>query len=213
MAIKLNTDSWHYRMFKREFEYSEPPKTLCPYFWITVALCIITPFQMLFKGFDSIMKKIVSVFPKKAKVEKTMDEWEREYKEQRQKQKIKQARMEKIGKFFGKVFMYGVAPILLIILVYGMFKEFQKLGWYHALAGLGICIVIAIFIVAIYTLIGFLFDRYSTKVGNTITKFSVFIFTPLKWIGWMIKAGYEKACPLVEWEGDTDVKKNYHNFN
>jgi hypothetical protein len=194
-------------MFKREFEYSEPPKTLCPYFWITLALCIITPLQMLFRGFDSIMKKIVSAFPKKAKVEKTMDEWEIEYKEQRQKQKIKQARMEKIGKFFGKVFMYGVAPILLIILVYGMFKEFQKLGWYHTLAGLGICIVIAIFIVAIYTLIGFLFDRYSTKVGNAITKFSVFIFTPLKWIGWMIKAGYEKACPLVEWEGDTDVKK------
>ncbi len=215
MAIKLNADSWHYRMFKREFPYSEPPKTLCPYFWLTVALCIVTPLNMLFKWFDRMMTKIVSVFPKKPKVEKTADEWETEFLEMRKREKIKEARMEKLGKFFGKVFIYGIAPILLIILLYGMFKEFQKLGWYHALVGLGICIVIAILIVAIYTLIGFLFEKYSTKVGRGIVKFSIFIFTPVKWIGWMIKAGYEKACPLVEWEGEVykETEREYDNFN
>jgi molecular chaperone IbpA len=100
MAIKLNADSWHYRMFKREFPYSEPPKTLCPYFWLTVALCIVTPLNMLFKWFDRMMTKIVSVFPKKPKVEKTADEWETEFLEMRKREKIKEARMEKLGKFF-----------------------------------------------------------------------------------------------------------------
>jgi hypothetical protein len=157
---------------------------------------------MLFRGFDRMMRKIVSVFPKKPKVEKTIDEWEKEYKEQRQKQKIKQARMENIGKFFGKVFIYGIAPILLIAVLYGMFTEFQKIGWYYALVGFGLCFAIAIILIGFVKLFELFFNRYASKIGNAIVKFSIFIFTPLRWVGWMIKAGYEKACPLVEWEGD-----------
>jgi hypothetical protein len=122
--------------------------------------------------------------------------------------------MEKIGKFFGKVFTYGVVPILLIGLLYGMYLELSKVGWTGTIIGLGVCIVFAIMLVGFFNLIGFLFNRYSTKVGNAIIKFSVFIFTPLKWIGWMIKAAYEKACPLVEWEGDVykKTKREYDNY-
>jgi hypothetical protein len=96
-----------------------------------------------------------------------------------------------------------------------MFTEFQKIGWYNSLIGIGVCILIALFIVGFFHLIGFLFERYSTKVGNAIVKFSIFIFTPIKWIGWMVKAGYEKACPLVEWEGDVykERKREYNQFD
>lgn len=215
MAIKLNADSWHYRMFKREFQYSEPPRTLCPYFWITIALCIITPFQMLFRGFDRMMTKIVSVFPKKRKVEKTIDEWEREYKEQREKQKIKQARMEKIGKFFGKVFIFGVVPILLIGLVYGMYLQISKIGWRDGLIAFGVILAFTIILIGFVKLFELFLNRYASKIGRGITKFAIFIATPLRWVGWMIKAGYEKACPLVEWEGDVykETEKKYHHFD
>jgi hypothetical protein len=215
MAIKLNAESWHYKLFKKELPYTEPPRTLCPYFWILVGLCIATPFLAIGRGIDSITTKTASLIPKNPKVEKSAEEWLKEWDEKDRRRAIKLDRMEKIGKFFGKVFMYGIVPICLILLLYGMFTEFQKIGWYNSLIGVGVCILIALFIVGFFHLIGFLFERYSTKVGNAIVKFSIFIFTPIKWIGWMIKAGYEKACPLVEWEGDVykERKREYNQFD
>lgn len=218
MKVTLNKNSWHYKFFKFMLEGVEPPKSLCPYFWILVGLIVCSPVIGLAalvikigKFLDSIVSKFV---PKKQKKEKTLEEWEAEWRAQRLKRDAKAARMEKIGKFFGKIAIWVGLPSVLVLVIYGVYSNVVKLGWYHMLVGLGLCIVLAFGLFGIVKLFEWFFDRYFDTIGRGITKFAIFIFTPFKWIGWMIKAGYEKACPLVEWQGeDTEVKKDYHQFN
>lgn len=210
MKITLNKDSWHYRVFNNALPYTNPPKSLCPYFWILVGIIITYPFVAFANGCVKLQNKIASFFPKEVKVkpEKTWDEVSAEWELDKQKRKIKEARMEKIGKIFGKLFFFGFLPFIGLTVLYILFRETQKLGWYHMLAGLGMCLVIGAVLVGFITLVEWFFNKYATKMGNVIVKFAIIIFTPFKWIGWMIKAGYEKACPLVQWEGDIDNEQN-----
>lgn len=218
MKVTLNKNSWHYKFFKFMLEGAEPPKSLCPYFWILVGLIVCSPalgIVSLIIKIGKFVDKFTSKFKKKKeKTEKTFEQWEAEWDAKRLKEKIKAERMAKIGKIIGKIFLFGIAPLCILYAFYQFYLSAQVVGWKHILTATGIVVGIIICLVGIVCAFQWFADKYFEKIGEGIVKFSIFIFTPVKWIGWMIKAGYEKACPLVEWEGeDTEVKKDYHQFN
>lgn len=216
MAIKLKAESWHYKFFHKNFPYSEPPKTLCPYFWILVGLIIAYPFFKLAEGLSSLSDRIAKMFPKKEKPKETYEEWQERWDRERAKEKIKEARLTKLGNIAFKIFLFGIAPLCILYAFYQLYLSAQVVGWMHILTATGIVVGIIICLVGIVCAFQWFADKYFEKIGKGIVKFSIFIFTPLKWIGWMIKALYEKACPLVQWEGIEEKKSPsdwYENEN
>ena len=213
MAIKLKTESWHYKFFHKNFPYSEPPKTLCPYFWILVGLIITYPFFKLIEGLTSLSNRISKMFPKKEKQKETYDDWQERWDRERVKEKRKEAIMAKLGNIAFKVFMFGIAPSCILFAFYQLYLTAQEVGWPHILTATGIILGIIICLVGIVCAFQWFADKYFEKIGEGIVKFSIFIFTPVKWIGWMIKALYEKACPLVQWEGLEEKKSIQEWFN
>lgn len=221
MAIKLKTDSWHYRFFDKNFPHSSPPKSLCPYFWILVGLMVLYPF---IKGAEIVMalgNAFGKLFSPKIKPEpyETFEEKLERWKAENERERRKQERMEKIGKLFGKFLFYVVLPLAMIFLLVYIWVTAQRFGWYDVLIAIGITIAgTASFVSLLY-----LIDNANTswdnsewgqkinirlsKIFDGVVKVMEYIVTPLKWIGWMIKASYEKACPIVEWE-DNKVKED-----
>ena len=109
MAIKLKAESWHYKFFHKNFPYSEPPKTLCPYFWILVGLIIAYPFFKLAEGLSSLSDRISKMFPKKEKPQETEEEWLERWDRERTKEKRKEDVMERLGKGCAKRFLKGLS--------------------------------------------------------------------------------------------------------
>lgn len=207
MAIKLNADSWHYRLFNKNFPYTSPPKTLCPYFWILVALIITYPFFRVAEFFTDLSNRLSKMFPKKETPRETPEEWERKWNEKKAKEKRKEAIMERLGKVLVKIFLFGIAPVGIGIALYQLYLIGHSHGWLHLIIATGICLGVVLALVGVVFFGEWFLNKYFDAMGKGITKFAIFIFTPLKWIGWMIKAGYEKACPLVKWEGDVVKEK------
>ena len=206
MAIKLKTESWHYKFFKKSFPYTEPPKTLCPYFWILVGLIITYPFFKLIEGLTNLSNRISKMFPKKEKPQETEEEWLERWDIERAKEKRKEDVMERLGKGCAKIFLFGIAPLGILFGLYQLYLIGQESGWLVVVISTGICLGVVLGLVGLVFFFEWFSEKYFTKIGNGIVKFSIFIFTPLKWIGWMIKAVYEKACPLVQWEGLEEKK-------
>jgi hypothetical protein len=208
MAIKLKAESWHYKFFKKQLPYTSAPRTLCPYFWMLVGLLVTYPIIKIGNGIDTFFTWLVGFIPKTKEKEQSQEEWEREYKEKRRKAKIKEEKMHRIGKFFSNIFFYGVLPIIGCILIYFIGRELIRIPLINTLVAFGICIVLAVIIVGIVEL----GERWGDKVIDFLIKI---IGTPIKWCWLMIKAGYEKACPLVEWEGEVykETERDYHHFN
>ena len=173
-----------------------------------VGLLVSYPIIKVGKGIDTFFTWLVGFIPKKKEIEKSYEEWEREYKEKCRKAKIKEEKMHRIGKFFSNIFFYGVLPIIGCILIYFIGRELVRIPLINTLAALGICIVIAL-IIATMVELG---ERWGDKIFEFLFKI---IGTPIKWCWLMIKAGYEKACPLVEWEGEVykETERDYHHFN
>ena len=213
MAIKLKAESWHYKFFHKNFPYSEPPKTLCPYFWILVGLIIAYPFFKLAEGLNALSFKISGMFPKKEKLNETPEEWQRRWDEERAKERRKQDIMKKMGSVSFKIFVFGIVPVGIGIAFYQLYLIGQESGWLTLLIATGICLGFVLGLIGLVFFFEWFSEKYFTKIGNGIVKFSIFIFTPLKWFGWMIKAMYEKACPLVQWEGDIvkEKKEDYYD--
>mgnify|MGYP000741896822 CR=1 FL=1 len=124
MKVTLNRESWHYRLFKKEFPYTTPPASLCPYFWTIVGLCLVTPFLSAGRGLEKASKWIGSLIPKPKEVVKppqSHEEWMAEWNERIKKDKIKQERLDKIGKAVGKGFLYLLFIGGVIGLIFGLY--------------------------------------------------------------------------------------------
>lgn len=208
MKIKLNTESWHYKFFNKSLPYTTPPKSLCPYFWILVGLIITYPFFKLVMGLTDLSNRLAKMFPKKEKQRYSAEEWLERWDMERAKEKRKAARMEKLGNYGFKAFMFVIVPSAILYGCYQLYLSAQVVGWLHILIATGVTLGIIICLVGLVFFFEWFSEKYFTKIGNGIVKFSIFIFTPLKWIGWMIKAMYENACPLVQWEGEFKTKKD-----
>ena len=185
--------------------HTNPPKSLCPYFWILVGLIVTSPIVLLISTIEKVSSFIKSKLPKRKlntnspKPVKTFEQIEAEWDAARLKEKKKEAFFEKIGKVFGKIFVYVIFPVISISGIAVLIYKANKVGWLETLIILGILIGFILFIFGIVWLGNLFFDKYFDTLVRYIGKFFRFIFKPFRLIGLMIKAIYEKACPLVDW--------------
>ena len=205
MKVTLNRESWHYRLFKKEFPYTTPPSSLCPYFWITVGLCLMTPFLSAIRGLEKASKWISSLKTKKKEVvkpEQSHEEWLAEWNTKIKKDRIRQEKMHKVG----KVLLYLLFISGLFFSIFGLYNVITNSKVVELLIGIGLVGVMFGFAFGLATII----TKYGHYLSDGIIRFFSWI-NPFKWsitkmIGWMIVAGYKKMCPLVEWSGE-EIKK------
>jgi hypothetical protein len=209
MKVTLNRESWHYRLFKKELPYTNAPASLCPYFWTIVGLCLVTPFLSAGRGLEKASKWVGSLIPKPKKVVKpkqSHDEWLDEWNERIKKDRIKQDRLDKIGKVFGKGILYLVSVCGGIGVIFGIYT----LATTTKLIELVVAIILVVSMVGFVLGLVWAIEKFGHYLADWIVRFFSWI-NPLKWsitkmIGWMIVAGYKKMCPLVEWSGE-EIKK------
>lgn len=204
--VTLNKDSWHFSYYSLIVS-DTPPKTLCPYFWTMVLLLLLSPIIGLFLFFSFIMKNVTKFFdtilPKKEEKRKTWEEIEKEWEETKLRKIKKEQFWSKVTDKFVWIMKHIVLPLIVVALVYFVYKAGIKEGWMTLLVKFGIAILFVIFIIGIVVLI--------EKFGGTVGKFILKCLKPLNVLNWkvtkicgeMIKVAYTKACPLITWEGET----------
>jgi len=215
MQVTLNKDSWHYKYYSAMVG-SKPPRTLCPYFWIMVALIIISPIVgsifLIGKITTFISKSYNKLKPKKVKPSETYEEtlarWDREHATEAKRYLF----WNKVGDISSKFFKWVILPVMGIGLLYMLSSSAYQMGWLTTL----VTILVILFIIGIMLSIYWLIDRYAEVVGGGLVRLVVTIFkfiNPFNWkitmiIGEMIKAGYTKACPLIQWDENLEESKN-----
>jgi ABC-type multidrug transport system fused ATPase/permease subunit len=206
--VKLNKDSWHFKYYSLIVS-DNPPKSLCPYFWTMVPLILLSPLVGLIMSIFYIMKYITMFFdwivPKKEKKQKSMKEYQREYKKiietQREKEKRREKFWNSVGDKFSWCFTYIFVPLGIIILIYTVFSTAVKVGWLKFLIYLGLAIL------TLGLIVGFIIfvETFGGRIGKFISK-CLSILNPFNWkvtkiCGEMIVATYTKMCPIITWEG------------
>ena len=179
MNITLKKDSWHFKIYSKVFS-DKAPKSLCPYFWIWVAMIIASPFLILFW----IMGALTKLFEPKPKPKKPMSEMTEEEMEKE---------IERLDKKFkkserGANIVLGVFGIIMLtLLVISMYLGIKKIGWFNFFRNM--FSVVGIMVTTYYTID--LISKNSKRIGN-----SNVVKVPLA----MIKAIYTKTCPIINWK-------------
>ena len=179
MNITLKKDSWHFKIYSKVIS-EKTPKSLCPYFWIWVAMIIASPFLILFW----LMGALTKLFEPKPKPKKPMSEMTDEEMEKE---------IERLDKKFKKseraanivLGVFGV--ILLALLVLSMYLGVKKIGWFNFFRNM--FSVVGLMVTTYYTID--LISKNSKRIGN-----SNVVKVPLA----MIKAIYTKTCPIINWK-------------
>jgi hypothetical protein len=178
--ISLNKNSLHYKFYSWILNTTNPPKTLCPYFWSYVTIILLIPLILIVK-----LTSILYDLNKKNKIEKLMSMSVEEL-EKKEKKEIKVTKiLETIGVSISILF----SVVFITICFLGLFDIGNKIGWFKTIIGLFSVIgmtttVYGLFYVLLKT--NFLMKIYKSKI----------IQIPIL----MIKSLYNKSCPLVEWK-------------
>jgi amino acid transporter len=209
MNVTLNKNSWHFKLYESVVG-SNPPKSLCPYFWTMVLVICVSPLILIFKlvsfigdGFTKIKKKLVT---EEVKPELSYDEWIQSREEEFEKLMIRREKWDKATDIFLIVLKWVMIPLLGLLFIYGLYEAGKTLGLIGILTAIGISLLIISIILGLVYLI----EEHGHKAVGPIGRFLRWI-NPLNWeitqmIGGMIYATYKKACPLIEWEGDNETK-------
>ena len=216
MNVTLNKDSWHFKYYKHCIG-GNPPRTLCPYFWIMVSLIIASPLFGFFAVVKFISKQVdkltnnVKLFNSKSKPpkpQKTMDEMIVEMEKEREKYYRNQKNWSKVGDITSLFFKWVVLPLLGLLILYGLYDTATEIGLIAFLIRVGIWVLALVVIVAfIHFTVEYERElgRGFNKIGRTINPFN---WKFVQIIGEMIVAGYTKACPIVEWVEDEDIQND-----
>ena len=189
MQIQLNTDSWHFRLYKIIISET-PPKTLCPYFWSMVGIIVFSPIILLLAGIVYLKDKIDNI------------QYQREKKlTHEEKIKISKRNM-KIQDFFevlGKIIIFSLLLFVIIVICVGIYQLFEEGKVFNFLIGIGFGILIILIMIGLVNLILFFNkNNYKEKLMNTrFIKFFKKLFMICKE---MVISLYNKACPIIEWK-------------
>lgn len=219
MKVSLNKDSWHFKYYTHCIG-GNPPRTLCPYFWIMVSLILASPFIGLANLISYVVKTLVTLRYKMSpikkqtpKPQKTYEELIKELEKQNELHDRRRERWSKVGDFMSIISKWVMLPLLIVGLVISIYLAGDTMGWMSFLIRIGISILlIGVFITLIHYSI-----KYERELGRGFNK--VFrIINPLNWkliqiIGEMIVAGYTKACPLVDWVGEDKNENSVQEIN
>lgn len=215
MNVTLNRNSWHYKIYSTVLD-ENPPKSLCPYFWSLVAIIVFSPIILLIGGIGWTSKKFDQltkwVSPPKQKPEKTWEQVQKEWDEERVKSEKRRQRVNKRMDIFIWIAKYIIVPIAALGLVVLVYLSANKIGWYEFL----ISVLVGILIMS--PILGFVWfiEKYGEKIGGFIgkvfRKINPFNWSVTKIIGGMIYSTYKKACPLINWEGENSKEtENVYN--
>jgi len=222
MNVTLNKDSWHFKIYNKVVGKT-PPKTLCPYFWTLVGIFVLSPLiifivviSKIIDGYNWLSNKL-SFSKKTEKVDErpyevVMAEMRKKWDEEDRKEMIRVKRWNKIGDIMLILFKWVFIPFVCVGLIYVLYLNSVKVGWLTVLIHIGICLGL---IAAILGWIWF-WDKFSGRIFSPIGR-GLIKLNPVKWsivqiIGGMIYSAYKKACPIINWEGETkETNENAYN--
>lgn len=180
--------SWHARYYKLVTDCSLP-KGGCQYFWIMLALTLLSPIIFTIWLFGNA---VMFIFPERERKEKqlTDEQWQKKW----DNQKKRSRRWEKIGNITGKIFFVAIGALVLTAIVVGIIQLFKNPSKVIPLLfGLGIIAAG----VGIVLLIEWIWKKY--EVGGGLIRVIKWLCLPFRYIGNMIVAIYNNSCPKITW--------------
>lgn len=185
MKIELNKNSWHFNYYSAVIS-SNPPKSLCPYFWSLVAITLFAPLILLFL----LAAKIGRLLPKKNKITKSPFDMNQEELSKHLEKYNKQAKQAKKAEKTGKIVFLFFISLVVFVICFGFYEIIQRDGFFQTIINL---FTIFGFFSFLFLIINFLIDK---NVGSKVGKLFGRVFKiPLA----MINSFYEKNCPLISW--------------
>lgn len=192
MRLTFNKKSWHYNYFNW-ITGMEPPKTLCPYFWINVAITVFLPIILIVKFISYINIKF---FTKKEKpYPKFVEDFTKEYLKtelQINFQKKKTKFYTKLGDLFGLFLIFVMAPLTLLYILYSIGLMIYVIPFDTLWTG--ILIIASVFVgwIIIY--------NFLKEISGIFKYLNPFNWKIIKIFWEIVKSVYKKACPLIEWK-------------
>ena len=184
MEVSLSRNSWHakYYNFVKGYYPTYEFKSLCPYFWTILTLILLSPVIVLWKVFNKLVIKPVGSAINYT-IHKALSQPSKPRKEPSKFSKWYDRRREKIGEWFGKVYLITMGLIALIVIIGSIIVLFQEKG-----AWLGFIYIFAIiggittFILSLWGIISF----FETETWKMIKGMSY--------------SAKNKVCPMITWE-------------
>ena len=174
MKVTLHKNSWHVNLYR--WVTGENPtynfKSICPYFWTTIAFVLISPLILIFKGLKLIINKL-----KKSSNLKT---------EESKKSKIAVWYDKNANRMF-KWTLNLYLGICILILLSGFFlylyKSVKKFGLLMTLFGMfSIIGAFTVMLLIVYLISSF----FESDIWSSIKG--------------MIYSQKNKVCPMIEWK-------------
>ena len=191
MEVSLSRNAWHskYYNFVKGHYPTYDFKSLCPYFWTMVSLILLSPVIVSWKVIKMIIKRPVKSVGNviASSVDKVFSQPIKPRKEPSKFSKWYDRNGEKIGEWFGKIYLITMGLIALTLLIVGIVILFQEKG-----AWLGF--------VYIFTIIGGLVSLFSL-IWLVISFFETDIWKMIKGMMYSTK---NKVCPMITWKNDED---------
>lgn len=177
MEVRLNRNSWHTRFYR--WAYGSEPRywSLCPYFWTIVICLIASPVILIFKSIGSIRREPRPHKPAKPQPKPTATQLKKEAK----RAELRDRRSRRLARF--------LLTLLAGLVVFGMVSGFQEKGWFFLIE-----LVVFVIFLAIVALVLVGTAWISSKVGNSDSWNAI--------VG-MVRAGWDKVCPAIEWQDDS----------
>ena len=189
MEVSLSQHSWHakYYNFVKGYYPTYEFKSLCPYFWTIVSLVLLSPVIVSWKVIKPLIKGTIKSAGNviALSVDKVLSQPSKPHKEQSKFSKWYDRNGEKIGEWFGKIYLITIGLIALIVIIGSIVILFQEKG-----AWLGFVYIFAIIggFVSLFSLIWMVISFFETDSW--------------KMIKGMMYSAKNKVCPMITWKTD-----------
>jgi hypothetical protein len=159
-------------------------------------LIVISPSILVVKVIEYFSNKrevaqFEKIEKKREQLKKTEVDLDKYYEEEFQKLERRNRLLERAG----YAFFIAIISAVVIFAIGACINAVMKYGWLHVLITIGVVVGISLTCLGII----FLIVQFFPKLINWIGERSI-----VKMIKGMIVAYYEKACPLIKWEGAND---------
>lgn len=183
MEKTFKKSSLHYRYF-HWITGMGPLKSLCPYFWINVAITVLLPIILLAKLIMFINKKISFKKEKKPNFKRIEHKYGNHFKTDRF--------FMKLGDLFGYFLIFVMAPLTFLYLFYSIGLMIFVIPFDTLWTGILIMASVFVGWIIIY--------NFLKEISGVFKYLNPFNWTITKVLWEMIKAIYYKACPIIKWE-------------
>lgn len=177
MEVRLNRNSWHTRFYR--WAYGSEPRywSLCPYFWTIIICLIASPVILIFRSTGIIRDESRPYPPVKPQPKPTATQLKKEAK----RAELRDRRNRRLARF--------LLTLLAGLVVFAMVAGFQEKGWFFLIE-----LVAFVLFLVVVTLVVVGIAWISSKVGDSDSWDAI--------VG-MVRAGWNRVCPAIEWQDDS----------